>query len=143
MFEQILLATVTSVGSATLAWYLCAQHMGTEWRKREEQLRERQRKSERQVASLKASLEARVLHARLEEVRGVALLLAGQFPQMIVDRAVSIESQLSIPPHDLKKRREPSQRRRPASLISAPARETLEACGTGLEMQGPNATRRP
>lgn len=139
MLEQILLTLVTSAGSATLAWYLCAQYMGTEARRREEQLRERQRRSERRVASLKARLETRVLHARLEEVRGVALLLAGQFPEMMLDRMLSIESQMALTERDFKKRREPSQRRKQASLMPARTHETLEMCGRGVATQGPAA----
>jgi hypothetical protein len=139
MLEQILLAMVTSAGSATLAWYLCAQYMGMEARKREEQLRERQRRSERQVASLKARLETQILHARLEEVRGVALLLAGHFPEMMLERMVSIESQMALATRDLKKRREPLQRRKQASLMPARTHETIEVCGRGVATQGPAA----
>lgn len=139
MLEQILLAMVTSAGSATLAWYLCVQHMGTQARKREEQFRERQRRSERQVASLKARLETQVLHARLEEVRGLALLLAGQFPEMMLDRTVSIESQMALATRDLQKGREPSQRRRRASLMPTRTHETIEVCGRGVATQRPTS----
>jgi hypothetical protein len=139
MLEQLLLATVTSAGSATLAWYLCTQYMGTEIRKREERLRTRQRKAERQVASLKAKLEARILYARLEEARGLAVLLAGQLQGMVSDGAVTAESPMALTTLDPKAGREPSRRGKAAALMTAPKRETVEVCGRGEGMLRSNA----
>ena len=127
MLEQVLLAMVTSAGSAILAWYLCRQYMAAEAGKREEQLKERQRRAERQAASLKAKLEVRVLHARLEEARGMALLLARQLPAMMADGTVSAESPMTLATSDVQAARELSQVLKQVSLMPVPTRRKLQA----------------
>lgn len=139
MLEQLLLATVTSAGSATLAWYLCTQHMIAELGKREERLRKRQRRAERQVELLKAKLEARIVYARLEEARGLAVLLARQLQGMAADEAVSEDSPVTLAKVSPKAGREPSRRGKPAVLMAAPKRGKVEVCGCGEGMLTSNA----
>ena len=140
MLEQIMLATVTSAGSAALAWYLCTQYMASGLRAREEQFKERQHRTERQLAALKARLEARILRARLEEARGMVVLLAGHLPGQAAGENMPIDPPMAFAALSLKAVREPAQRRKRASTLPASPRETLEVCGRSEQILGSNAS---
>jgi hypothetical protein len=126
MFEQVMLAMVTSAGSAALAWFLCSQYKDMEARRGEDRSREVQLEAKRRLALLKAKLEVRVAQARLDEARRLALLLAGRLPGIPADALMPMESQ-PLPAGDSGRRWAHSHRAEPASLMPAMAGAKPEA----------------